>query len=132
MFFDVFYSPLFLWLYVCYFVGYNSSWFSFRFSFLNLFNFIRKYKLCVIISHLIPVILPLTQLQEKRFQDILGTSAMFKNLVLFFLYMFTALNFRHRASCSLGQAFHYSPENAFYIFNQQYISLSDICLTVHH
>ena len=28
-------------------------------------------------------------------------------------------NFRHRASCVLGQAFHYSPENAFYIFNQQ-------------
>ena len=26
---------------------------------------------------------------------------------------------RHRASCILGQAFHYSPENAFYIFNQQ-------------
>ena len=30
-----------------------------------------------------------------------------------------ALTFRHRASCILGQAFHYSPENAFYIFNQQ-------------
>ena len=29
------------------------------------------------------------------------------------------LTFRHRASCMLGQAFHYSPENAFYIFNQQ-------------
>ena len=27
------------------------------------------------------------------------------------------LNFRHRASCILGQAIHYSPENAFYIFN---------------
>ena len=31
----------------------------------------------------------------------------------------TDLTFRHRASCILGQAFHYSPENAFYIFNQQ-------------
>ena len=30
-----------------------------------------------------------------------------------------ALNFRHRASCILGQAFRYSSENAFYIFNQQ-------------
>ena len=30
-----------------------------------------------------------------------------------------ALTFRHRASCILGQAFHYSPENAFYLFNQQ-------------
>ena len=29
------------------------------------------------------------------------------------------LTFRHRASCILRQAFHYSPENAFYIFNQQ-------------
>ena len=29
------------------------------------------------------------------------------------------LTFRHRASCVLGQAFHYSPDNAFYIFNQQ-------------
>jgi len=29
------------------------------------------------------------------------------------------LTFRHRASCILGQAFHCSPENAFYIFNQQ-------------
>ena len=31
----------------------------------------------------------------------------------------TQLTFRHRASCILGQAFHYSPENAFYIFNEQ-------------
>ena len=30
----------------------------------------------------------------------------------------TKLTFKHRASCILGQAFHYSPENAFYIFNQ--------------
>ena len=29
------------------------------------------------------------------------------------------LTFRHRASCILGQAFRYSAENAFYIFNQQ-------------
>ena len=27
------------------------------------------------------------------------------------------LTYRHRASCILGHAFHYSPENAFYIFN---------------
>ena len=30
-----------------------------------------------------------------------------------------SLTFKHRASCILGQAFHYFPENAFYIFNQQ-------------
>jgi len=29
------------------------------------------------------------------------------------------LTFRHRASCILGQAFRYSPENDFCIFNQQ-------------
>ena len=29
------------------------------------------------------------------------------------------LTFRHRASCILGEAFKYSPENAFYIFNQK-------------
>ena len=33
--------------------------------------------------------------------------------------VFKSLTFRHRASCILGQAFHYSPENAFYLFNQQ-------------
>ena len=47
--------------------------------------------------------------------------------------VFLCLIFRHRASCILGQAFHYSPENAFHIyFINKYISLSDICLTVHH
>jgi hypothetical protein len=29
------------------------------------------------------------------------------------------LNFRHRASCILGQAFRCTPENAFCIFNEQ-------------
>ena len=29
------------------------------------------------------------------------------------------LTFRHHASCILGQAFHYSRKNAFYILNQQ-------------
>ena len=33
--------------------------------------------------------------------------------------IYHSLTFRHCASCILGQAFHYSPENAFYIFNQQ-------------
>ena len=33
--------------------------------------------------------------------------------------MLQVLTFRHRASCTLGQVFRYSPENAFYIFNQQ-------------
>ena len=33
--------------------------------------------------------------------------------------MVIRLNFRHRASSILGQAFRHSPENAFYIFNKQ-------------
>jgi hypothetical protein len=36
-----------------------------------------------------------------------------------FCFQLQDLIFRHRASCILGQAFHCSPENAFYIFNQQ-------------
>ena len=44
---------------------------------------------------------------------ILVIALLFTNLIL------GSLTFRHRASCILGQAFHYSPENAFYIFNQQ-------------
>ena len=44
----------------------------------------------------------------------------------------TLLTFRHCASCILGQAFHYSPENAFIYLINKYISLSDICLTVYH
>ena len=39
--------------------------------------------------------------------------------LLYLVSQETKLTFRHRASCILGQAFHYSPENAFYIFNQQ-------------
>ena len=56
-------------------------------------------------------------------------------LIMFFYVncVVLCLTFRHRASSILGQAFRYSPENAFYIFNQQiYNSLSDIRLTVHH
>ena len=34
-------------------------------------------------------------------------------------WLFESLTFRHRASSILGQAFRCSPENAFYIFNQQ-------------
>jgi len=41
------------------------------------------------------------------------------SLFQLFVYVGVLLNFRHRASFILGQAFHYSPENAFYIFNQQ-------------
>jgi len=37
----------------------------------------------------------------------------------FNIRMNVRLTFRHRASSILGQAFRYSPENAFYIFNQQ-------------
>ena len=39
-----------------------------------------------------------------------------RTLPVLYVYMLT---FRHRASSILGQAFRSSPENAFYIFNQQ-------------
>ena len=35
------------------------------------------------------------------------------------IFILSRLIFRHRASSLLGQAFRFSPENAFYIFNQQ-------------
>ena len=49
----------------------------------------------------------------------------YKKFVMFWLLNFVKycfhlqLTFRHRAFSIQGQAFHYSPENAFYIFNQQ-------------
>ena len=39
--------------------------------------------------------------------------------ILKLLQHVSVLTFRHRASCILEQAFRYSPENDFYIFNQQ-------------
>ena len=36
------------------------------------------------------------------------------------------LTFRYRASCILGQAFHYSPENTFYIFH--YLIFAWLCI----
>ena len=39
-----------------------------------------------------------------------------------------SLTFRHRASCILGQAFHYSSENTFYIFNQQIYLIAWPCI----
>ena len=77
----------------------------------------------------------LTKIYKKFDPNSSGRWPTWRTLLLYntfisILYMFRAntcsssggqflLNFRHRASCILGQAFHYSPENAFYIFNQQ-------------
>ena len=44
-----------------------------------------------------------------------GSNSKYKNEDI----MHIRLTFRHRGFCILGQAFHYSPENAFFIFNQQ-------------
>jgi len=35
------------------------------------------------------------------------------------VHLDSVLTFRHRASSILGQAFRYSPQNAYYIFNEQ-------------
>ena len=47
-----------------------------------------------------------------------GEASRLSPLYLRFIYPFL-LTFRHRACCILGQAFCYSPGNAFYVFNQQ-------------
>ena len=69
---------------------------------------------------------PLTRYRADNFNYV--TTASFHSLSLTIIHSFdvirletltASLNFRHRASCILGQAFHYSPENAFYTFNQQ-------------
>ena len=57
--------------------------------------------------------------KQTRLSQIAGDS----NILLGFTFAphrlkLYSLTFRHRAFCILGQAFHSSPENAFYIFNQ--------------
>ena len=44
----------------------------------------------------------------------------------------TVLTFRHRASCILGQAFHYSPESAFYIQCGSNMTATDLCVNKPH
>ena len=68
----------------------------------------------------------LSQTREIRLSPVQTTAKVNCKLLSQYLYIFRhrskpllLLTFRHRASCILGQAFHYSPENAFYIFNQQ-------------
>ena len=46
-------------------------------------------------------------------------SELWNNLCCVYEHLPVRTAFRHRASCILEQAFHYSPVNAFYIFNQQ-------------
>ena len=57
---------------------------------------------------------------RNRFRILVrGRFPVSKTRPYFAAYSAPTLTFRHRASRILGQAFHYSPENAFYIFNQQ-------------
>ena len=49
----------------------------------------------------------------------LNSGLLLHDSILTVLHVEKELTFRHRASCILGQAFRYSTENAFYIFNQQ-------------
>ena len=63
-------------------------------------------------------------MQRKTGDNKMLTAVVFRLCVFLFHFplgseMFLILTFRHRASCILGQAFRYSPENVFYIFNQQ-------------
>ena len=57
---------------------------------------------------------------SQYFLECMEFFAVFKYCYIFIpRFLARTLIFRHRASCILGQAFRYSPENAFYIFNQQ-------------
>ena len=58
--------------------------------------------------------------KSQKSEDIIFTAAVARNHARLWLYIsklrhrqLGILTFRHRASCILGQAFHYSPENAF-------------------
>ena len=64
----------------------------------------------------------LTAIEEKEYDDKERLQA--KQQISYVAYICIStclllLTFRHRAFFILGQAFHYSPENAFYIFNQK-------------
>ena len=56
----------------------------------------------------------------RRFETLKAPTLQFQD-VSYKIFETAVLTFRHRASCTriLGQAFHYSPENASCIFNQQ-------------
>ena len=74
--------------------------------------------LLFLISAIILVLLGSLHYVHFSYFDV-GTSIIEKSALLsvfFFVIKYIMLNFRHRASCILGQAFRYSPENAFYIF----------------
>ena len=67
-----------------------------------------------------------TTLPQSRPQQLPSTSLLINYSFIILAFNTTQsevqkapLTIRHRASCILGQAFHYSPENAFYIYNQQ-------------
>ena len=60
-----------------------------------------------------------TDYATRPTSDHIDVADLFCNRLWLMILRNSTLTFRHRASCILGQAFHYSPENAFYIFNQQ-------------
>ena len=87
------------------------------------------YRYCIHLS------MYLTTLSDSR----IGLQPTFYSLIFislhirsYILFIFRTLTFRHRASCILGQAFHYSPENAFYIFNHQiyfiFLIFASLCI----
>jgi hypothetical protein len=68
------------------------------------------------IWHTVPEQIVRTSIKRN---GIRGTNATDRTMWNNLLESSVGLTFRHRASSILGQAFRYSPENAFYIFNQQ-------------
>jgi hypothetical protein len=78
---------------------------------------------CSYLTSLPLSLISLYQINTDRFTHILPSHHFINTLRAGLLNCLNArsrgLSFRHRASCILGQALRYSPENAFYIFNQQ-------------
>ena len=73
---------------------------------------------------------------QSEFSNQCYTLPDLSNSNIFFLLNVIQLVLNLQAPCVLyiGQAFHYSPENAFYkvYLINKYISLSDVCLSAHH
>jgi len=72
-------------------------------------------------------------LWDRTFESSIGTKIIFVKLenVTEFLQAF-ALTFRHRASSIYDSRFATLQRTLFVYLINKYISLSDICLTVHH
>ena len=69
---------------------------------------------------------------ENLFNIILFSLISFRTYIINFICMFITLTFRYRASCIQDRRFATLQRTLFIYLINKYISLCDICLTVHH